>query len=76
MPYDDSSIFIFLKKIGYKFMCMSSYVCPSTVIKRSQQIHQTPSYINVKVYIQPNWQGLVQLVNASKAIEFFLKVKK
>lgn len=67
MPYDDSSIFIFLNKIEYKFMYMSSYVCPSIVIKTLQQIHQTPLYINAKVYIQPNWQGLVELAKFFKS---------
>lgn len=67
IPYDDSSKFFFLKKIEYKFMYMLCYVHPNIVIKTLQHIHEPPLYVNAKVYIKPNWQGLVELANAIKA---------
>ncbi len=45
---------------------MSGYVHLNIVIKALWQIDQTPLYVNAKVSIQPNWQGLVELVNATK----------
>jgi hypothetical protein len=52
MPYDDSSIFVFLKrKLEYKSIYVSSYVRLYIIMKALQQIYQTPLYINVKVYI-------------------------
>jgi hypothetical protein len=40
---------------------MSSYVCPNIVIKALQQIYKIPLYIDPKVLIKPNWQGLTEL---------------
>jgi hypothetical protein len=46
MPYDDSTIVIFLKRIlKYKFLYMSSYVCPKIVMKVLQEICKTPLYV-------------------------------
>lgn len=48
-------------------MYMLCYVHPNIVIKTLQHIHEPPLYVNAKVYIKPNWQGLVELANAIKA---------
>lgn len=67
--------YFILKKIEYKFMYMLGYVHPNIVIKTLQQIHEPPLYVNAKVYIKPNWKGLVKLANATKATESFLKLE-
>jgi hypothetical protein len=36
-------------------------------MKALQQIYQSPLYINAKVYIQLNWQGLANSTNVSEA---------
>jgi hypothetical protein len=42
---------------------MLGYFHPNVVIKALQQIYKTPLYIDAKVSIKPNWQGLIELVN-------------
>jgi hypothetical protein len=42
---------------------MLGYVYPNVVIKTLQQIYKTPLYIDAKVLIKPNWQGLTELAN-------------
>jgi hypothetical protein len=48
---------------------VSGYVCPNILMKVLQQTYQTPLYINAKVFIQPNWQALIELVSVSEANE-------
>jgi len=43
--YDDNSIVMFLKrKLEYKSIKMSSFVCPNIVIKALQELCQIPLY--------------------------------
>lgn len=61
---------LFLKKGNWNTsLYMSSCVHLNIVIKALQQIHQTPLYMNAKISIQPNWQGLTELANATKPSE-------
>jgi hypothetical protein len=77
MPYDDSSIFVFLKtRLEYKSIYLSSYVHPNIIMKALQHIYQPLLYINEKVYMQPNWQGLTNFVNVSEANESLKKESK
>jgi len=55
---------------------MSSYVHPNIIMKALQQIYQSPLYINVKVYIRLNWQGLANSANVNEANETLKKKKK
>jgi len=67
MPYDDILIVIYFKrKLEYKLIYMSSYICPNIVMKSLQECYQTLLYIDANVSIKPNWQGLVEFANASE----------
>ncbi len=57
----------FKKKLEYKCIYVLGYVHPNIVFKTLQQIYQIPLYINAKVYIWPNWQGLAKLANVDEA---------
>lgn len=53
MPYDDSTIVIFLKRIlKYKAIYMLGYVCPNIVMKVLQEICETLLYVDTNVSIR------------------------
>jgi len=71
MPYMMIIQFIFLKrKLQYKSIYMSNYVCPNVVIKTLQQIYKIPLYIDAKVLIKPNWQGLTEFTNVANEMNY------
>jgi hypothetical protein len=66
MLYDDSSIWFFLKrKLEYKPIYISSYVCPNLVMKALWLIYKKNLYMNVDVSIKPNCQCSMELANIS-----------
>jgi hypothetical protein len=71
MPYDYSSIAKFFKrKLEYKSIYMLGYMCPNIVMKTLQKLCETPLYIDANVSIKSNWQGLVELANASENTQY------
>lgn len=65
MPYDDSTIVIFLKRIlKYKSIYMSGYVCPNIVMKVLQEICKTLLYVDTNVSIRWDRHNLVDFANA------------
>ncbi len=67
MWYDDYLAFIYFKrKLEYKLIYMSSYICSNIVMKTLQECYQIPLYIDANVSIKPNWQRLVEFTNASE----------
>jgi hypothetical protein len=49
---------------------MSNYVHPNVVIKTLQQIYKIPLYIDAKVSIKPNLQGLTKLTNVANEMNY------
>ncbi len=49
---------------------MSSYVRPNVVIKELQNIYKIPLYIDAKVLIKPNQQGLIKLTNVANEMNY------
>jgi len=50
-------------------VCVLGYVRPNVVIHVLRQIYKTPLYIDAKVLIKPNWQGLIELANVANQNE-------
>ncbi len=65
-------VYFLIKKKEYESIYMSGYICPNIIIKTSQELCETPLYIDANVSIKPNWQGLVELANVSEKY----KIKK
>jgi hypothetical protein len=78
MPYDDSSIFVFLKrKLEYKSTYMSSYVHPNIMMKALWKYYETFLYTTTNVSIWLNWESLTKVVNANENNQWnFIFLKK
>ncbi len=67
MPYNDSSIFIFLKrKLEYKSTYKSTYVHPNIMMKALWKYYETFLYTTTNVSIWLNWESLTKFVNANE----------
>ncbi len=59
---------------NFQFQCLKNVesiympcdIHSNLVMKVIEQICRTPSYIDVKVSIKPNWQGFVKLANKNQ----------
>jgi hypothetical protein len=71
MPYDDSSIFVFLKrKLEYKSTYMSRYVRPNIMMKVLWKYYEIFLYTTTNVSIWLNWKSLTKFVNANEKFQW------